>query len=81
MKIRDFITGLFILLVVGSMLTSCKKEVEDCNCGTVIDSNKSSVYVHNDLTLEDECSGNYVKVTIPRSIASKYPRDSYYCDK
>ena len=81
MKVKDFSTGLFILLAVGAMLTSCKKEVEDCNCGTVIDSRKSDVYVHIDITIEDECSGNEFKVTTPRSTSGKYPRGSYYCNK
>ena len=61
MKVKDFITGLFILLAVGAMLTSCKKEVEDCNCGTVIDSRKSDVYVHIDITIEDiKKTSNYI---------------------
>ncbi len=57
MKVKDFITGLFILLAIGAMLTSCKKDsFNDCNCGIITDDHISgSSY---SLQVRNECTGN-----------------------
>lgn len=75
MKIRDFITGLFIMLFVGLMLTSCRKD-DYCHCGEV-----RSYYIQDGqylLVVKNECTSNYDTFSVSRSVwMSKFEGDIY----
>lgn len=78
MKVKDFITGLFILLVVGAMLTSCKKEPEACGCGVV--TSKGGSYYFPYIYIIDECSGEDVKIDVHRDEIGLFHRGQNTCN-
>ncbi len=62
MKVKDFITGLFILLAVGAMLTSCKKD-EGCGCGETVSKGMKDGFFPF-AVVKDECSGERIEIDV-----------------